>query len=55
MLRDRKGAEVLEYLVGAAVTIAVLGVAAWALVNAASDEAGNVQTWITGISVPAAP
>ena len=57
MLRKKshRGTSALEYVVVAAIALAVLGVAIWAFAQAASGEGGNVTTWISGISVPASP
>jgi Flp pilus assembly pilin Flp len=54
-LKDKRGDSATEWLVVAAIAIAVVGVMIWAVVSAASAQGGNVQTWIDGIAVPAAP
>ena len=53
--KNHRGTSALEYVVVAAIALAVLGVAIWSFVQAASGEGGNVTTWITGIAVPASP
>lgn len=57
MLKEAKhrGESMLEYIVMGAIALAVLGVAIWGVVQAASAEGGNVSSWISGISVPASP
>ena len=53
--KNHRGTSALEYVVVAAIALAVLGVAIWSFVQAASGEGGNVTTWIGGIAVTASP
>jgi len=57
MLRKTKhrGEAAVEYVVIAAIAIAVLGVAIWGIVQAASGEGSSVADWIGNISVPISP
>jgi len=52
---QHRGQSMLEYLIVGAIGIAVLGLAIWAVVQAASSQGGNVKTWIDGIGVPSSP
>ena len=54
-LQDKRGDSATEWLVVAAIAIAIVGVMIWAVVNAASAQGGNVRSWIQGIAVPASP
>ena len=52
---QHRGESMLEYIVMGAIAIAVLGMAIWAVVQSASGQGSNVETWIDGIGVPASP
>ena len=43
-LREENAATLLEYIVGGALALAVLGTAAWALMNAFGTKAGETET-----------
>ena len=55
MLTDRKGLSLLEYVVGGAIVIALLGVSVYSIATKANAEGGNVAAYIDGINVPSAP
>ncbi len=38
MLRDKQGLTIVEYIVGGALMLAILGLSAWALSNSVSDQ-----------------
>ncbi len=55
-LREESAATLLEYIVGGALALAVLGTAAWGLMNAFSTKAGGVETGVGTIGdAPTAP
>ena len=55
MLTDRKGLSLLEYIVGGAIAIVLLGVSVYSIATNANAEGGNVASYIDGLNVPAAP
>ncbi len=52
-LSGRKGIDLAEWLVGAALVIAVVGVMIYTVATNASAQGEHVSTWINSISVPA--
>jgi len=53
--RKQRGASLVEWIVVVVVVVAVLGAAAIGIANVTSGKAGEVETWIGAVTVPAAP
>ena len=54
-LADNDGLEMVEYLAGGAIAIALLAIAIWAIATSANGEGQSVGTYIDGINAPASP
>jgi len=49
------GDSAVEWIVVAAVVLAVVGTIVWTITQSAKTQGGNVSSWITGINVPTTP
>ena len=51
--RKQRGASLVEWIVVVVVVVAVLGAAAIGIASVTSGKAGDVETWIGNMTVPA--
>jgi type II secretory pathway pseudopilin PulG len=51
--RKPRGASLVEWIVVVVVVVAVLGAAAIGIAQATNTQAGDVETWIDAMTVPA--
>jgi len=51
-IKDQGGATMLEYLVGAALALGLLGTCIWALMNAIKGKGDTATSQVTGASFP---
>ncbi len=54
-LQDNDGMEMVEYLAGGAIIVALLATAMWMIATNANAEGTNVGSYIGGINAPSAP
>ncbi len=52
-LTGKSGIDLAEWLIGAALVIAVVGAMIYTVATNASTQGGKVASWITSINVPA--
>ena len=52
-LKGKAGIDLAEWLIGAALVIAVVGAMIYTVATNASTQGGKVGSWITSINVPA--
>lgn len=51
-LAEESGASMLEYIIGGALALGILGVAVWALMGAVADKGDTATTAVTGATIP---
>jgi len=54
-LQDNDGMEMVEYLAGGAIIIALLATAMWLIATNANSEGSSVGSYIDGINAPSSP
>ena len=54
-LGDNDGLEMVEYLAGGAIAIALLAIAIWTIATNANAEGSSVGSYIDGINAPNTP
>jgi len=49
MLKDTHGLSMVEYILGGALALAIIGLAVYGIADSVSDQGGNVETSIDGM------